>query len=252
MSTQKQWWAPVRTGLVMDLDAKHYQKMRNAVWLFLYLLLNANRRNGSLVRKLQTISSDMGITRDTALRWLSVLRKQGYIVTQNTGRCLHIQITKWKGLADVGKLPKQKRQISNLRSGKNPTSQEDSQSQNPVQFGHKTSALPGANDITINKDILKNDIDMKTNVASNSNSYKQFKPKNKQQLLAVDLARALNDYQGLALYLSYCKKYPESLLRRVLGEVKEVPSKNIKKSRAALFNYLVQVYAQKDSQNPGG
>jgi hypothetical protein len=61
----------------------------------------------------------------------------------------------------------------------------------------------------------------------------------------------LNDSKGLALYLSYTKRYPESLLRKALGEVKEIPLEKIKKGRAALFNYLVQKYVKEASKNPG-
>ena len=34
------------------------------------------------------------------------------------------------------------------------------------------------------------------------------------------------------------------LLRQTLGEVMEIPQERIKKSRAALFNHLIQKYAQ--------
>jgi hypothetical protein len=247
MVVRKQWWAPVWTGLVVDAEAKHCRRMKNAVWLYLYLLLNANRRTGTLMRKIKTISSDMGVTRDTTLRWLGILRKEKYIVTENTGRCLHIQINKWQSLADIGKSPQQKQDISNITGGQYPTSKQGSKSQNPIHSGHKTSDLSDPNDITIKKDILKNDIDRKISSNSKASISKQFKPQDKYQLLALDLAKSLNDYDGLALYISYSRKYPESLLRRVLGEVKEIPAEKIKKSRAALFNHLVQIYAQKSS-----
>jgi hypothetical protein len=67
--------------------------------------------------------------------------------------------------------------------------------------------------------------------------------------LALDIARELNDLKSLPLYLSYAKKYPETLLRKYLGEVKEIPIKKIKKGRAALFNYLIKKYAQETSKN---
>ena len=98
----KQWWAPVWTGLVMDKETKHFKKMKNAVWLYLYLLLNAKRSSGFLKRKLKTISLDMGVNRHTVIGWLNNLRKHGYVGTQNTGRCLLIQIHKWKTFADSG------------------------------------------------------------------------------------------------------------------------------------------------------
>ena len=83
----------------------------------------------------------------------------------------------------------------------------------------------------------------------NFNSFKEFKPKTKEELLAQDLAKELNDYKNLPLYLYYCRKYPEPLIRKALGEVKETPPERIKKSKAALFNYLVKKYAQSKSAN---
>ena len=75
-------------------------------------------------------------------------------------------------------------------------------------------------------------------------SSKGFSPKTKEKLLALDVADELNDRKNLSLYLHYARCYPESLLRRVLGEVKETPFERIKKSKAALFCYLVKKYAE--------
>lgn len=246
MNTHKQWWAPVWTGLVMDPEARHYHRMKTAIWLFLYLVLNANRKTGSLVRKVKTISSDMGINRNTVLRWLTTLREEGYITTQNTGRCLNIQINKWKNFSTVGKSSPQKLQTSNDWCCKNPTSQKASESQKtPILRGNSAFCSP-PNDRTIKKDILKNDNDNKF-MNLNSNAFKQFKPRNESDLLAVDIATLLHDQKNLALYRSYCKKYPSSLLRKVMDEVKQLPPEKIKKSRGALFNYLVQTYAKKNT-----
>jgi len=96
-----------------------------------------------------------------------------------------------------------------------------------------------------------NNIDIESKNLSNRNALRGFRPKSRQELLALDLASALNDTGSVRLYLSYARKYPESLLRRVLGEVKEIPSEKIKKSRAALFNYLIKQYAKKATKNPG-
>lgn len=80
-------------------------------------------------------------------------------------------------------------------------------------------------------------------------SFKGFKPKTREELLALDMARALNDLKSLPVYLSYARKHPESLLRKVLGEVKEIPMRRIKKTRAALFNHLIKQYDSKRNQN---
>lgn len=65
----------------------------------------------------------------------------------------------------------------------------------------------------------------------------------RHELLARDLAEGLNDRTHLTIYLSYAKQYSESFLRRVLAETKMTPDKKIRKSRAALFNYLMYHYA---------
>ena len=67
--------------------------------------------------------------------------------------------------------------------------------------------------------------------------------KSRQELLAHDLAEALNDPAHFTIYLLYAKQYPESFLRRVLAETKMTPDTKIRKSRSALFNYLVYHYA---------
>ncbi|MFA5459789.1 MAG: helix-turn-helix domain-containing protein [Candidatus Paceibacterota bacterium] len=71
-------------------------------------------------------------------------------------------------------------------------------------------------------------------------AFRKFIPRTREELLAEDLAKALDDYQGLPLYISLAKKYPEAFLRKILGQVKEIPKEKIKKSRGALFNHLVQ------------
>ena len=40
------------------------------------------------------------------------------------------------------------------------------------------------------------------------------------------------------------RRFPESLLRKALGEAKEIPEEQIRKSRAALFNHLVRKYVK--------
>lgn len=71
----------------------------------------------------------------------------------------------------------------------------------------------------------------------------------KEELLAMDLAKGLDDRANLRFYLSVCRKYPESFLRRIYSEVKEIPSRKIKKSKGALFNYLVQKYDKRGKNN---
>ena len=74
-----------------------------------------------------------------------------------------------------------------------------------------------------------------------------FEPQTKEELLALDAATALNDLDNLAFYLSYAKKYPENLIRQTLAVVKGIPDAKIRKSRGALFNYLIQKHGRQNS-----
>jgi DNA-binding transcriptional MocR family regulator len=249
--TQKQWWAPVWKGLVMDSEAKHYRSMKNAVWLYLYLLLNANRKTGILMRKIETTCNDMGVSRDTVQRWLRSLRRGGYVETVNTGRSLTIQVTRWKALAGVGRTQLQKSETPNFSHESSPTSR-----QAPfgtIQSG--TKPIPGftvaGNDTKIQINIMN---DRRGGIAKRSTQpgFVAIGPRVRQELLAQELARELDDSAGINLYRSYSAKYPEWLLRKALAEVNALPPERITKGRGALFNYLVQHHAKRITENPGG
>ncbi len=72
---------------------------------------------------------------------------------------------------------------------------------------------------------------------------KKFRPKSKEELLAWDIAQSLDDEKNLGLYISYCRKYPGDIIWRAFGETKEISTEKIKKSRGALFTYLVKKYS---------
>ena len=93
---QKRWWRAVWRGLVVDSDAKHYRAIGSALWLFIYLVIHANPKSGSLNRKYQTIAGEMGISPRTIRLWLTRLMQQGYVTVTRTGRSQIIHISKWK------------------------------------------------------------------------------------------------------------------------------------------------------------
>jgi hypothetical protein len=244
---QKQWWAPVWKGLVMDQEAKHYRTMKSAVWLYLYLLLNANRKTGMLMRKIETVSNDMGVPRDTVLRWFNVLRSGGYVETVNTGRSLTVQLTRWKPLPGVGRTPSLRLDDSNFRDEKYPTSR---QAHLPAISARIGAAAAASNDtkIQINK---MNDVRGGGANKPMERGFASIGPSIQREVLARELARRLNDAAGINLYRSYAAKYPEALLRNVLAEVEVLPPERITKGRGALFNYLVQHHAKGATENPG-
>jgi DNA-binding PadR family transcriptional regulator len=83
---------------VVEPSGKHYHAMRTAVWLYLYLLIHADRRTGKLYRLIDTIAHDMGVKPTTIRRWLMTLARNGYVTRTRTGRALNITIERWKAL----------------------------------------------------------------------------------------------------------------------------------------------------------
>lgn len=94
----KTWWSPLWRGLIADPNATHYKRLRSSIYLLLFCILHADRRTGTIYRKLPTIVLEMGISVYTIRKWLATLRKYGYVTTKSTGRATHITIQKWKPL----------------------------------------------------------------------------------------------------------------------------------------------------------
>ena len=117
--------------------------------------------------------------------------------------------------------------------------------QGVTQREHRDVALVNINDNKIPR-IYKNDT-IARDASKSISTYKDFQPQSREELLALDLAQSLNDRKGLALYLNYAKKYPEQFLRQILGEVNALSSHKIKKSRGALFTFLVKRYGERSS-----
>ena len=66
--------------------------------------------------------------------------------------------------------------------------------------------------------------------------------------LLFNLDLRLGDFE---LFLGLAKKYPESVLRKFLGEILEIPDDKIKTSRANIFKYLIKQYDEKTKDNSG-
>ena len=115
------WWSPLRRGLVFEPNARHYQQMKQAVWLYLYFLVNADAKQGTLFRRLSTISKDTGIQVRTIRRWLGILKKYQYIEAEYNGSFWQIAVTKWRPISKFSKGNSNwfKRLKGNLFSGHN-------------------------------------------------------------------------------------------------------------------------------------
>jgi hypothetical protein len=63
------------------------------------------------------------------------------------------------------------------------------------------------------------------------------------EALAREVALALKDRQRLPMFRRLCARHNETLIRKVLSEVNTIPESKIRKSKAALFVYLLKKHA---------
>ena len=68
-------------------------------------------------------------------------------------------------------------------------------------------------------------------------------PHNKREQFAQAIAESFNDQEHLSRYQQACKKYPMAILYRAYSEAKSMPAEQVKKSRTAIFFYLIKRYA---------
>lgn len=79
------------------------------------------------------------------------------------------------------------------------------------------------------------------NIESNAANY--------ESKFAYELASALNDKEALPVYIAFTRKYQEDFLKRILLRVMSIPDNKIKRTRGALFTYLVNQYGSNHSRN---
>lgn len=87
---------PVRRGLVADPEARHVHRMRQAVWLYLYLLLAANPETGKRLLSPGLIAREMGLREETVRSWLGHLRGGGYVTLERQGDLVLVTVNKWR------------------------------------------------------------------------------------------------------------------------------------------------------------
>ena len=71
----------------------------------------------------------------------------------------------------------------------------------------------------------------------------------KRELFAQTIAQECNNPEHVQRYLQCCKKHPLAIVYRAYAEARAVPLERIKKSRQALFFYLIKKYAHERKLN---
>lgn len=179
----------------------------------------ANQETQACFPTQRSIARHLGLSRTTVNRKIRLLRELGLVrVMKEKSRCLYYLLR-----PDVS---------------------------DPIQPCSRgdTRGVSGENTNNNNGTRIINNFDDKKISTTDFNSFKDFKPQTKEELLALDAALALNDFKSLPLYLKYAQMLPEPLIREKLSWVKQIPEENIKRSRAALFNWVIKKYVKRYDQ----
>jgi hypothetical protein len=64
--------------------------------------------------------------------------------------------------------------------------------------------------------------------------------------LAQEIAKGLGEDEYLPVFRKLVRKYPEDVVRRAYERTLEIPAERVRKSRGALFNYLIKQYGRKN------
>jgi hypothetical protein len=67
--------------------------------------------------------------------------------------------------------------------------------------------------------------------------------------LAKEIAEGLGDEKSIRFYIGICFEYSPLYIREVYEFVRSMPAEKIKKSRGALFAYLIRKYEHFDTDN---
>jgi len=199
-------FGPLFQGLIADPKAKHYCRMKQAVWLYLYFIAFSNLKTGKLTGRLSDIARDMGLPEESLCSWLGHLRKWHYVMAEKQGDEVVFKITKWKNIA------------TELETAVSP--QKEKLKKNT---GRRIEPIQTAS----GEERKVYDISG----------------------LAHEIALALEEPDNQLYFEELCRRYPAHIIQRSLEEARAVPAEKIKKSRGALFAYLVKKHAREEQSS---
>lgn len=189
-------FGPVSQGLVGDPNAKHYHRIKQAIWLYLFFIAYSNLKTGKMIVSLTDISEQMGIREETVRSWLGHLKKWNYVTSKKQGGEFIFKIAKWNNILDDQGIA-----VSNPEK------------ENPKgRFSRKNNAI------------------LRVEKAPPSE-------------LGKTIAEELKANESVSYFEHLCNLYPKDIVLKSFKETIAIPVNKIKKTRIALFVYLVKKYA---------
>jgi len=202
--------------LICHPEGKHYKKLGKVGWLMMYLLVGADE-NGIFHGSSEQIADEMGLYVLTVRAWLRHLERAKYIEIHGDWKDMKIVVRKpeftgyAQEIAEKGKCAK--------------------------NFNEKKAI---ANDNNIRSDTGSNTD--KKYIYKKSDTSNNDRGESSLKLLPKAIADAFCDQDNIAFYVHAFKNYSPEVIQRAFERALNTPAERIKKSRGALFNYLLKLY----------
>ena len=94
-------FGPLLREIVADATGRNRRRMRQAVWLYFYLIVFANARSGKLISRIPDIAAALGVSENTVNSWLGHLKKWHYVSVVKMGNGLHFRVNRWQEVTHI-------------------------------------------------------------------------------------------------------------------------------------------------------
>jgi hypothetical protein len=171
--------------LILSSEGNHYYKLKQGLWLYLYLLIKAHPESGKLVIIPDRIAVEIGVKSESVHSWLGQLRKHGYVQLRKQGQAYVLSLSNYPG----------------------------------EQPAHVSELIPDEG----------------------------YEDSSKDGLTPEELEKRIGNGESLPYYRSVCRRYSKDVIAQALSDVEATPSERIRKSKGALFTFLVKKYAEEEN-----
>ncbi|RKZ28716.1 hypothetical protein DRQ36_10040, partial [bacterium] len=202
--------------LLCNPEGKHYRKLGKVGWLMMYLLVKSDK-DGKLKTSSAKIAEETGLYELTVRAWLRHLERSKYIATEGKWQAIEIKIADWKSTSNAQEIARNGKSAVNIS---------------------KTNAI----DKSDNR--IRSDKDDKSDELINVYKKNDIDRGIPKKLTPEYIAEAFDDEDNIAFYVFAFENYGKRIIRKAFERVQYLPSSKIKKSRGALFNYLLKKYEQ--------
>ena len=234
--------------LICHPEGKHYKKLGKVGWLMMYLLVKADD-SGVFEGSSEQIAEEMGIYVITVRAWLRHLERNKYIKITGGWKNMKIIIQNPKFTDYAQKIAQKEKSEKNLldSSADEPIVNDNRTDKNDIQNNDKINNIKrnDRNDEKSDRElVLRGRESIKKDMINKDKNGDDFL-KIAKKLTPEFVAKCFDDEDNIAFYEFAFRTYPKKMIRQAFVQAQKFPTEKIKRSRGALFNYILRKLYEK-------